>query len=72
MVLSAAINLAVREWKWLPENPMKGVRRPEPGKARERRISEDESEQLFFALGYERDGPPLTQSVGSGRPSFSP
>lgn len=59
-LLSHALTIAVQEWKWLPENPMKEVRRPAPPAARDRRISEDEIERLLFALGYDYEQPPAT------------
>lgn len=66
-LLSAAINVAVNEWRWLHENPMKTVKRPPPAEARDRRISADEIERLLFALGYDyNDAPPATQTARVG------
>jgi len=65
-LLSAACTIAVREWHWLTENPMVGVRRPPPARARDRRISADEIERLLFALGYDRDLAPTTQTARVG------
>lgn len=65
-LLSAAINVAVNEWRWLPENPMKTVKRPPPGTARDRRIDEDEIARLLFALGYDDNAPPTTQTARVG------
>lgn len=58
--LSAAFSVAVREWGWLPENPMSKVRRPEPPQPRSRRVTDDEIERLIIAGGYSRDDPPRT------------
>lgn len=65
-LLSAAVNVAVNEWRWLPENPMKTVKRPPPAEARDRRISADEIERLLFALGYAADTVPATQTARVG------
>lgn len=65
-LLSHACGIAVREWNWLTENPMKSVRRPAPAQPRDRRISEDEITRLLFALGYDYAAPPLTQTARVG------
>lgn len=65
-VLSKAINTAVKEWKWLPANPMKGVDRPPPNEPRDRRILADEIERLMYALGYEYENAPATHSARIG------
>lgn len=59
-LLSNALNVAMKEWRWLEENPIKLVKRPAPPAARDRRISEDEIERLIFALGYDYNLPPTT------------
>jgi hypothetical protein len=45
-LLSHACNIAVREWKWLKENPFQGVRRPKSGKDRDRIATADELSRL--------------------------
>lgn len=65
-LLSAATYRAVREWKWLPDNPMKEVKRPAAPPPRERRISDEEIGRLLTALGYDRDSAPVTQSARIG------
>lgn len=65
-LLSAAINVAINEWRWLPKNPMKSVKRPEGGPARDRRISDDEVERLLFALGYDPATTPETKTARVG------
>src|SRR3990167_1957145 len=65
-LLSHACSVALREWRWLAEHPMLAVRRPAPSRARDRRIGGDEIEPLPFALGYDYDAPPLTQSARVG------
>ncbi|MDR1529596.1 MAG: site-specific integrase [Burkholderiales bacterium] len=59
-LMSAAINTAVKEWRWLPNNPMSAVKRPAQPKPRDRRITDDEVERLLYACGYERDTKPET------------
>ena len=51
-LLSHALNVAATEWKWLPESPMKGVRRPPAPPARDRRVHADELERILHAAGY--------------------
>lgn len=65
-LLSHACNLALKEWKWLKENPFSEVRRPPPAEARDRRITEDEIERLLYALGYGYDSPPRTTTSRVG------
>lgn len=65
-LLSHACTIAIREWKWLRENPFREVRRPKPPSARDRLITPDEIERLLFALGYEYDVPPKTQTARVG------
>lgn len=65
-LLSNACTIAVKEWKWLTENPMREVRRPPPTEARDRIATDDEIERLLFALGYERDKKPETASARVG------
>lgn len=45
-LLSHACNIAVREWRWLKENPFQGVRRPKGGRPRERLPTKAEMEAL--------------------------
>jgi integrase len=65
-LLSAAINVAINEWQWIPRNPMKTVKRPPPSAPRDRRISADEIERLCFALGYDQGAKPETQTARVG------
>lgn len=66
VLLSHACNLAVREWRWLKENPFSTVTRPKPSKARDRLATPDEIERLLFALGYDAATPPATQTARVG------
>lgn len=54
-LLSAALNVSVREWHWLKENPLKAVKRPPAPPPRERIPTDHEIERLCFALGYGLD-----------------
>ena len=65
-LLHHALNVAVKEWRWLAENPLAGVRRPAPPRARDRRLSDDEIERLLFALGYDYDATPATATARVG------
>lgn len=53
-ILSAVFNWARRELMIAVENPVAGIRRPPPSKARDRRLEGDEDARLFAAL---EDGP---------------
>ena len=50
-LLSHAFQVAVREWLYLKDNPMKGVRRPLEPAPRTRILSELEQETLVYAFG---------------------
>lgn len=65
-LISHALNIAVKEWGWLPDNPIKGVRKPRPPEARSRRISQDEIDRLLLALGYQYDARPVTVTARVG------
>lgn len=52
-LLSHALNVAVKEWRWIKENPMKNVKRPSQPRARDRLITDDEIDRLLYALGYD-------------------
>lgn len=51
VLMSHALNIAMKEWCWIHSNPMKDVRRPAPPEARDRRISQDEIDRLLHVLG---------------------
>lgn len=51
-LISHALNVAVKEWSWLAENPLKRVSRPAGNPPRERIASDDEIERLCHAGGY--------------------
>lgn len=65
-LLSHAVSVAVREWRWLPENPFKHVRRPRAPQPRDRRISESEIARLLLALGFDRNTSPQTKTARVG------
>jgi len=55
-LLSHVFTVAVREWGYLRENPLKLVGKPKPPPSRDRRISEGEIARLMLGFGYSRDG----------------
>lgn len=65
-LLRHAVNVAIKEWGWLRENPFAGVKRPAAPRARDRLISDDELERLLYALGYDYNSPPVTISARVG------
>ena len=64
--MSAALNTAVREWKWIDHSPIKEVTKPKQGPARDRRISDDEIEKLMFAAGYDYEDKPVSITAKTG------
>jgi len=50
--LSAACNVAIREWRWLQVNPFAQVKKPAEPKARTRIYSDDEIDRVLLACGY--------------------
>lgn len=46
---SKALTVAVREWEWLEDSPMKKVSKPKEGRARDRFLSHDEKDRLLRA-----------------------
>lgn len=59
VVVNRALNIAVKEWLWLPKNPLIGVSSPKQPEARDRLISTDEVARLCYAMSYD-DTPPRT------------
>lgn len=51
-LLSSIFTHAVKEWKWLYENPAFKAKRPENGKARTRRPTQDEIDRLLAIMVY--------------------
>ena len=49
-LLSNACKIAINEWRWLRENPFKGVRRPPVPLSRDVLYTQDEIDRLTFAL----------------------
>lgn len=64
ILLSAAINVAIKEWKWLTVSPLIGVKRPKDAPPRHRLFSDDEIALLSHTLGV--DGIPKTATARVG------
>lgn len=60
ILLSAAINVAIKEWGWLKTNPMASISKPADSPARDRLIKREEIEAICIAAGYQRDATPKT------------
>lgn len=58
-LLSKMFRTAVEEWKWLPENPCRGVKMPKAAPARDQLWLDDEIERVLVALGH-KDAKPVT------------
>ena len=63
VLLSSVCSTAINEWHWLKEHPMRGVKVPAHGKARDRIATPNEIELLSVALGYNANVMP--KSVGA-------
>jgi integrase len=55
--LSAACNVAVKEWRWLQMNPMSQVRRPSQPAARTQRFTTEQIEQFLVTCDYDDECP---------------
>jgi len=60
-LLRSVLEAARRDWGWLRENPMAGLKRPKNPPSRKRRISEAEIAAICAGLGY-HGGPPVNVS----------
>jgi integrase len=60
-LISHVFSVARREWHWIAESPTKDVRRPKDPAPRDRRPTDDETERLCFALGFD-ESPATTAS----------
>jgi integrase len=65
-LLSHACNVAVREWHWLEENPLKAVRRPVAPPPRDRLMADSEIEAILHALGWQDGVAPATAAARTG------
>jgi integrase len=64
--LSHACNIAVKEWRWLRENPFSGVEKPAAHKPRQRRYGKSDIDGILLATGYEYDALPETAMARVG------
>jgi integrase len=66
-LLSHCIEIAIHEWDYLKENPMKSVKKPIGEAPRDRLITQDEINRLNFALNYSDDAKlsSVTSRVGA-------
>jgi integrase len=66
-LLSHCIEIAIHEWDYLKENPMKSVKKPVGEAPRDRLITQDEINRLNFALNYSNDAKlsTITSRVGA-------
>lgn len=59
-LLSHAINTAVKDWDWLPENQMANLTKPKGAPPRDRTPTKDEIDLIVHTTGYFADQPPTT------------
>jgi len=55
-LLSHVFTVAVREWGYFKENPIKGIKKPVSPPPRDRRITDAEIARLLLGFGYSREG----------------
>lgn len=65
-LLSHACSIAVKEWKWLEENPFSTVKKPASPDSRDRLLAQSEIDSLLHALGYDPETEPATLSARVG------
>lgn len=61
-LMRSVFAVAVSEWRWLHDSPFTGVKPPAEGKARTRRVADEEIDRILLALNYERGTRPGTSS----------
>lgn len=57
-LISHAFNIAINEWGWMTENPLRKVTKPKTPRPRNRRFVDDEITRLLMALGYDYNEKP--------------
>ncbi|MBY0485061.1 site-specific integrase [Nitrosomonas sp.] len=65
-MLSHAFNIAINEWGWMTENPLKKVTKPKTPQPRNRRFVDDEITRLLMALGYDYNEKPVRSGARVG------
>lgn len=61
-LLGSVFETARREWRWVPGNPVRDVRKPPEAPSRRRGVSQAEIDALLLALGWDEDGTVRTKS----------
>lgn len=56
-IISAVLECARREWRWIPVNPCRDVRRPSMPRPRQQRISDDDRDAIVASLGFKNQPP---------------
>jgi integrase len=51
--LRSVFDVALREWRWIRENPLDAVKKPAQPPSRKRRVTDDEIDRVTLALGYD-------------------
>ncbi|MBT3489044.1 MAG: site-specific integrase [Gammaproteobacteria bacterium] len=65
-IFSSACRHAIREWKWLRDNPFSKAKRPQALPERDRRITDEEIGAIVYASGYDANTPPETNTERVG------
>lgn len=66
-LLSHCLQVAVNEWEYLTDNPMRGLKKPQGEPPRDRLITQEEIDRLCFALNYSNNAilTTITSRVGA-------
>lgn len=54
-LLRSVFSVARREWEWIKDNPMRDVTKPEAGRARRRRVGDDDRKAIWRVAFFEGD-----------------
>jgi integrase len=53
-LLTSVFEIARREWRWLPSNPLRDVRKPRNPPSRVQRVTDEHANMIFAVAGYQR------------------
>ena len=56
-LISSVLTIARREWRWISQNPVSEIKRPQNPKSRDRRITSQEIQRVLDSLGYDDEYP---------------
>lgn len=63
-LVSAVFTIAQREWQWVHDNPVRMIKKPQSGPARDRIFSDDEIARILDELGHNGPSSEVQQAIG--------